>query len=43
MSNLGFLFTAFALIWTALFFYLLYVVKKLSVVEKKIDALSEDN
>lgn len=43
MSNLGFLFTAFALIWTALFVYLLFIVKKLTILENKIDALAEEN
>lgn len=41
MNNLSFLFTAYVIIWTVLFFYLLYLNKRQRELGDKIKSLSE--
>ncbi|NIA30094.1 MAG: CcmD family protein [Actinobacteria bacterium] len=42
MSNLTYLFIAYAFIWTAIFLYLLNIGKKLSFIQREIKLLKED-
>jgi len=39
--NLGYLFAAYSLIWTALFIFLLLLAKKISVLNRDVEILKE--
>ncbi|NOY61298.1 MAG: CcmD family protein [Calditrichaeota bacterium] len=43
MSNLTYLFIAYAFIWTAIFLYLLNIGKKLSFMQREIKLLKENS
>ena len=43
MGNLGYLFIAYAIIWTALCIYIFNIAKKLSNLRKEIDLLKNNN
>ena len=41
MGNLGYLFLAYAAIWSGIFIYLVNIAKKLTLMEKEIKLLKE--
>jgi CcmD family protein len=42
MGNLGFLFAAYAAIWTALFIFMLQIARRLSSLQRDVETLKQD-
>jgi len=42
MNNLGFLFVAYAAIWTGIFVFLLQIARRLSVMQKQVQSLQQE-